>query len=144
MQGFQEAFDFLEEERVRRNVFVDAMVSAGNARRARRVAFTTIFDTPETFVTGVFITPTGVTHLHRQNAMIPRHFTFLNHVQDFFLDAVVAPPDFECGICLETTVKNVVCFPNKCHNFHRACLNRWMNQTQTCPMCRSKYNLWFI
>ena len=119
--AFEAAFNFLVEER-------EAAQRRFELRTpARRVTFITIGDTPEV--------------LAPQHQNVPRHVTYPPHEQDFFLEVVAAPPKFECHICFEAGVEDIVCFPKKCHIFHRACLNRWMNRSQTCPTCRASYNL---
>jgi E3 ubiquitin-protein ligase ATL6/9/15/31/42/55 len=38
-----------------------------------------------------------------------------------------------CSICQENECDMIT----ECnHNFHRRCLNRWLERRQTCPVCR--------
>jgi hypothetical protein len=47
-------------------------------------------------------------------------------------------PDWECSVCLEEEVnEGVVWHPSNCHTFHRKCLQKAMEFTVTCPLCRS-------
>ncbi len=48
----------------------------------------------------------------------------------------------ECIICLDNNEKKWVAM--KCsHKFHEDCINQWLIQSNTCPICRS-YNLFFL
>src|SRR3981189_913824 len=135
----QEAYDFLELERAE---ISRRIASAKRTRTARRVSHTTL-PAEAVEVTSIFMgTPLGRARLERQNAMaalVPRVAT-----QDFFLQKAEAPADWECAICLADDDSETVIHPRNCHMFHRACLNRWMNVKQYCPMCKAAYNLWFI
>ena len=47
----------------------------------------------------------------------------------------------ECGICFEEIVeRDLVRCPNQ-HKFHKVCAERWMNESLSCPMCRTDWNL---
>jgi hypothetical protein len=45
----------------------------------------------------------------------------------------------ECPICLETIFKNKKILKCK-HIFHKSCLNEWLINHDTCPMCRCLIN----
>ncbi|CAH6719035.1 hypothetical protein CLIB1444_01S19988 [[Candida] jaroonii] len=51
-------------------------------------------------------------------------------------------PDSECVICLEhlnySNSDGIKCLDSCDHTFHYKCLKRWMNHSQTCPVCRIK------
>src|SRR5271156_309207 len=53
---------------------------------------------------------------------------------------VPAVEEFECSICLEKTVEGLVWHPNRCHIFHRECLNAALKEKPYCPKCRG---VWF-
>lgn len=43
-----------------------------------------------------------------------------------------------CSICMETIMRHdVQCLPCA-HVFHRACVGRWLQQSNTCPECRTE------
>jgi hypothetical protein len=42
----------------------------------------------------------------------------------------------ECSICLEHVTGNKIITRCK-HEFHKSCLERWMEEHATCPNCRS-------
>ena len=42
-----------------------------------------------------------------------------------------------CPICIEPMYKNLYIFDCN-HTFHMMCALKWINQNQTCPMCRNK------
>lgn len=48
----------------------------------------------------------------------------------------VSPDDLECSVCLDTIssadIKRTTC--NHC--FHRKCLDKWLENHETCPYCR--------
>jgi hypothetical protein len=41
----------------------------------------------------------------------------------------------DCAICFEELVENKFALICK-HIFHKACIERWLTQTHTCPLCR--------
>eukprot|EP00834_Sanchytrium_tribonematis_P002207 NODE_63_length_26141_cov_1.022656.p18 type:complete len:179 gc:universal NODE_63_length_26141_cov_1.022656:14673-15209(+) len=44
-----------------------------------------------------------------------------------------------CSICLEHYKRNEKCIELKCnHVFHRACVSHWLQQNNSCPLCRCK------
>jgi hypothetical protein len=46
-----------------------------------------------------------------------------------------APHDvLECAICLEELQADVLALPCA-HPFHTDCINRWMQESRTCPLC---------
>jgi len=48
-----------------------------------------------------------------------------------------AHEEWECAICLEDNINDVVMHPSNCqHKYHRSCLTNWSDKTPTCPMCR--------
>jgi len=54
----------------------------------------------------------------------------------------------ECSICMETYMKTDMHYINLCkHEFCRKCLNQWLKNHTTCPLCRSenanKRHAWF-
>jgi hypothetical protein len=134
----QDAYDFLNDG----NEIIPRVIEAYRRGTPRRVALTTL--TPETIqvMDFVFGTPTVRPRLERQNAMAP---LVVRRTQDFFLERVDTPKNFECAICLDDEDKSEMAIhPQKCHVFHKACLNRWMNIKQYCPMCKADYDLWFM
>jgi E3 ubiquitin-protein ligase SDIR1 len=45
----------------------------------------------------------------------------------------------ECGVCLEPIVVNDVVRTLPClHQFHSACSDRWLVQSATCPICKTR------
>src|SRR5271167_162122 len=137
----QDAYDFLEQEREQISRRINALIRLGNARiAARRVA---LMPADAVEVTAIFMgTPTGAPRLERQSAIRTQT---RREQQDFFLTKTETPPDFECAICLDEENKDVCAYhPRNCHVFHHACLNKWMNRKQYCPMCRAPFDLWFI
>ena len=48
----------------------------------------------------------------------------------------------ECSICLEDIEeRNFVRCPKNQHKFHKKCIELWMNESLSCPMCRTDWNL---
>lgn len=48
----------------------------------------------------------------------------------------------ECGVCLETiakgqTFRRLPCSSSVNHCFHKRCIDRWLDTSRTCPMCRA-------
>jgi len=48
----------------------------------------------------------------------------------------------DCGVCLETiakgqTFRRLPCSSSFNHCFHKPCIDRWLNTSRTCPMCRA-------
>lgn len=42
-----------------------------------------------------------------------------------------------CPICLDDITNNV--YVTTCnHGFHEACINQWLGQNRTCPLCRTR------
>ena len=47
----------------------------------------------------------------------------------------------ECTICLLTYTEETKKTTECCHTFHTECLDRWLQNNTSCPLCRSKlYN----
>lgn len=61
----------------------------------------------------------------------------LKHKKDVSIDS-----DSECVICLEnlnySNSDGVKCLDSCDHAFHYTCLKKWLNHSQTCPVCRIK------
>ena len=53
-----------------------------------------------------------------------------------FTQAQAIPNDWECIICLVGKQNDVIQSPCDHHLFHRECLNKWFEQTSSCPICR--------
>ncbi len=52
----------------------------------------------------------------------------------------VEEEDWVCSICLDDHLENPdikVQHPAECHTLHNTCLQRWLAQTPTCPVCRA-------
>ena len=133
-------FDFLLTEREEMSRRISSMV---RTRTARRVA--TMMLPPTELPNNLFAnTPTGRPALERQNAIVaPAALTPV--MLNFPLTTAAAPQDFLCAICLDDEdVGETVVHPRNCHVFHRTCLNRAMNSSQNCPMCRRTYDFYFI
>src|SRR3977135_1768624 len=129
-------YDFLLQERAEMSERIATIV---RTRRARRLTGTLV---PATELpSGAFTrhTPTGRPILSRQNA-IPA----IKPMLTFPLEAAQAPKDFECAICLDEDRADCGIHPRNCHIFHRACLNRSMNDKTDCPICRRTYNFYFV
>ncbi|GBN61593.1 hypothetical protein AVEN_128952-1 [Araneus ventricosus] len=52
--------------------------------------------------------------------------------------SVNTPTEFTCPICLGTVLrlgqtKSLPCS----HEFHQSCVDRWLNNKRSCPMCRA-------
>lgn len=43
--------------------------------------------------------------------------------------------EFQCPICFESMTENLIAACCS-HLFHSACLNTWLEQKKTCPVCR--------
>lgn len=52
-------------------------------------------------------------------------------------DVIVTEEDDKCPVCLKEyeTAESVKKMPCN-HKFHAECINRWLDKTNTCPMCR--------
>ena len=52
-------------------------------------------------------------------------------------------PEHECAICYETIEPfQVRAVPRECsHAYHSVCLNRWLTENRSCPLCRKKISL---
>jgi hypothetical protein len=47
----------------------------------------------------------------------------------------------ECSVCLETFKNEDLVCELKCnHSFHTSCIDLWMNDKGTCPLCRVSFN----
>lgn len=46
----------------------------------------------------------------------------------------------ECAICQETMYNKCVKFLECEHHFHLKCINKWLNKSNSCPMCRKCTN----
>ena len=46
---------------------------------------------------------------------------------------------YECDICLTNEVKSLSQL-NCNHLFHSDCINKWLQQKDTCPLCRAEFN----
>ena len=46
--------------------------------------------------------------------------------------------DWTCAICLDSDKQGVVQYPN-CHTFHSKCIEQWLQDHSTCPLCRQPY-----
>ncbi|KAI4381018.1 hypothetical protein MLD38_007136 [Melastoma candidum] len=50
-------------------------------------------------------------------------------------------PETKCAVCLEDLFcdfGNQVALPGCGHLFHRDCINKWLDCSSSCPMCRAK------
>ena len=54
-----------------------------------------------------------------------------------FAAAQMTDAEWECAICKENGMNDVVWHPSNCHTFHSQCLTRWMVYDTRCPLCRS-------
>ena len=133
-------FDFLLNERKEMSRRIASIV---RSRRARRVTtfIVPVTELPNNIFNGA---PTGHPTLQRQNAMLaPAALPPI--MVNFPLTTSAAPQDFLCAICLDDEdVGEMVIHPRNCHIFHRTCLNRAMNRSQNCPMCRRTYDFYFL
>ncbi len=55
-----------------------------------------------------------------------------------FKNIKVLPISKECSICLEKIDKIAVKCCQCGHCFHKKCLDYWLQQNDTCPLCRGK------
>src|SRR5271156_1619654 len=55
---------------------------------------------------------------------------------EYELETAEAKEEFECAVCLEKGIEDVAWHPNKCHIFHRACLNQSLAKNPGYPLCR--------
>ena len=153
--AFQLAFEFLEDERARRNI-VDAIARDARSLVIRHMADDAVFDTAHVF----WGTPTGRPRLQRQSAMHPffepdevhqqnllNFLLLLTNVPDdddmkaepkeydFSLTTAAVEQAWQCVICQENG-GDVVVHPNNCHTYHRHCLNEALHVDIRCPLCR--------
>lgn len=48
----------------------------------------------------------------------------------------------ECPICYENYEKDNIRHTTVCgHSFHRSCVNKWIEEHNTCPCCRTEQGL---
>jgi hypothetical protein len=57
------------------------------------------------------------------------------------MDFVLEPMEvdqalWECAICTEDEQHDTARHPAECHTFHRQCLDQWLREAPTCPLCR--------
>lgn len=55
----------------------------------------------------------------------------------------VVPTNQECSICLDTISADAIQCCQCGHCFHKTCIESWLRQSKTCPLCRGKCNLNF-
>lgn len=142
MSQQNEEFDFNQPER--------PMV---RARRARRVPFITLTAGDGDGNVEVRIHP----HLHRQNAMVAHvdgrnvwefvgrllaarnedQLPKINLWQYVLVPAQSLEEAWECSVCLDNEKHDVVWHPGNCHCFHEVCLQQWMGNVVSCPLCRN-------
>jgi Ring finger domain len=60
----------------------------------------------------------------------PRQYEFV------YANVNVEGLNWMCPVCLKKDLNNTVVHPCNCHVFHSQCLQQWMAQQITCPMCR--------
>lgn len=49
----------------------------------------------------------------------------------------IVPYSEECPICLDTFKNNEICITNCGHFFHKKCINIWLENNNSCPVCRA-------
>ena len=60
------------------------------------------------------------------------------------LDTIL-PIGEECGICLNSLNETEVCGNMKCkHYFHCECIQKWLENKNTCPVCRADFDLFKV
>ena len=68
--------------------------------------------------------------INRLNTTIPLKCAALNNQR-------IQQEELSCNICLETLDRNQLYRELTCnHSFHPHCIDRWLYQSQTCPICR--------
>lgn len=50
----------------------------------------------------------------------------------------------ECSICLGDLKNKIITLPLCGHSFHKPCINKWLNVTPMCPLCKSFVNLKYV
>jgi hypothetical protein len=65
-----------------------------------------------------------------------QHQAYMETMEFVLEDMEVGQALWECAICTETSEAETVLHPAECHTFHRECLDLWLRQAPTCPLCR--------
>ena len=51
----------------------------------------------------------------------------------------------ECAVCLEEIDRAKSCVNLSCtHAFHKACIGQWLEQKESCPLCRKNVKVEFV
>jgi hypothetical protein len=84
-----------------------------------------------------------------QNLAPPVSQSWLNNELPKYVMKECAMPEHKCPICLvkfqtkeqceENTENLGVKLPKCTHTFHKACLLKWLEKTNSCPMCRHEF-----
>jgi hypothetical protein len=64
----------------------------------------------------------------------------LTHIHDLLPYHTALVQDWDCGICTFAVIEDdngLAMHPSNCHFFHAWCLNEWLYNSPTCPMCRN-------
>ncbi|KAG5275837.1 hypothetical protein AALO_G00125110 [Alosa alosa] len=71
------------------------------------------------------------------NNRLPMNVTY--DLPTMIFSAECANGKSDCGICLSDYVEGEQLMTLPCnHNFHRSCVSRWLQQSPTCPVCRTQ------
>jgi hypothetical protein len=58
---------------------------------------------------------------------------------------IILPLGEDCGICLNSLNETEVCGNMKCkHYFHCGCIQEWLENKNTCPICRADFDLFKV
>ena len=62
-----------------------------------------------------------------------------DYLKIYFIKIITYIMNFECSICLSNEPKSLSII-NCNHSFHSKCINRWLEQEEHCPICRTEYS----
>ena len=78
----------------------------------------------------------GITQSGKRCSFKGRHYGYCKtHAHPDYLRDLIKKMG-ECPICYEKITSKTSITTRCKHVFHNACLERWMETSQTCPMCR--------
>lgn len=68
--------------------------------------------------------------------------SFLNaSIVNNWKESSLKPTIEQCSICLDNLiVKKEIKLLNCLHKFHKDCVNKWLEENDTCPLCRTRQN----